>query len=86
MSLSGAVRPVAHAVQRLKEAQKLGFGRAMLPAASIDRQSGFGPGLTGVDQLAGLVASIAASGPKGARAAEGGGRRLAVAADDAVRS
>src|SRR5467141_2621380 len=31
ISLSGAVRPVAQATTRLKEAQKLGFGRAILP-------------------------------------------------------
>src|SRR4249919_3858753 len=34
ISLSGAVRPVAHAQQRLKEAEKLGFGQAVLPPAS----------------------------------------------------
>jgi DNA repair protein RadA/Sms len=34
ISLSGAVRPVAHAQQRLKEAEKLGFGQAVLPAGS----------------------------------------------------
>ena len=31
ISLSGAVRPVAQTAARLKEAQKLGFARAMLP-------------------------------------------------------
>ena len=31
ISLSGAIRPVAHAQQRLKEAAKLGFGQAILP-------------------------------------------------------
>lgn len=33
ISLSGAVRPTAHMGTRLKEAQKLGFKRAVLPAA-----------------------------------------------------
>lgn len=33
ISLSGALRPVAQAENRLKEAQKLGFSRAMLPDA-----------------------------------------------------
>ena len=33
ISLSGAVRPAAHMLARLKEAQKLGFNRALLPAA-----------------------------------------------------
>ncbi len=36
VSLSGAVRPVAHAGQRLKEAEKLGFRQSVLPAASAD--------------------------------------------------
>src|SRR6202022_2253448 len=31
MSLSGAIRPVAQAAARLKEAQKLGFTRAIAP-------------------------------------------------------
>ena len=31
VSLSGALRPVAQAENRLKEAQKLGFSRAILP-------------------------------------------------------
>ena len=31
ISLSGAVRPVAQTSARLKEAAKLGFGRAVLP-------------------------------------------------------
>jgi DNA repair protein RadA/Sms len=34
ISLSGAIRPVAHAQQRLKEAEKLGFGQAVLPQGS----------------------------------------------------
>ena len=33
ISLSGAVRPAGHMVSRLKEAKKLGFKRAILPAA-----------------------------------------------------
>src|SRR5688500_15559144 len=34
VSLSGAIRPVAHTAQRLKEAEKLGFSQAALPSAS----------------------------------------------------
>ncbi|PZO91182.1 MAG: DNA repair protein RadA [Sphingomonas sanxanigenens] len=34
VALSGEVRPVAHAGLRLKEAAKLGFGRALLPSAA----------------------------------------------------
>jgi len=34
VSLSGAVRPAGHTGSRLKEAQKLGFKRAIVPAGS----------------------------------------------------
>jgi DNA repair protein RadA/Sms len=37
VSLTGAVRAVGHTDQRLKEAKKLGFARAALPAAAGDR-------------------------------------------------
>ena len=40
ISLSGATRPVSHAPARLKEAEKLGFGRAILPAGSMARNNG----------------------------------------------
>ncbi|TCD14290.1 DNA repair protein RadA [Oricola cellulosilytica] len=36
VSLSGAIRPVAHAAQRLKEAEKLGFKSAVMPKGSQD--------------------------------------------------
>jgi DNA repair protein RadA/Sms len=35
ISLSGATRPVSHGPSRLREAEKLGFGRAILPTGSI---------------------------------------------------
>jgi DNA repair protein RadA/Sms len=63
ISLSGAVRPVAQAASRLKEAQKLGFARAVMPEAA--RAEGTGePALTieTVGSLASLVADIAARG------------------------
>ena len=87
VSLSGTVRPVAQAGARLKEAEKLGFGRAFtaLPAKSESR-SGKGRGksaddpardsglaLNAVDGLANLVADIAAQGsPARRRAAQAG--------------
>jgi DNA repair protein RadA/Sms len=40
IALSGEVRGVAHAPLRLKEAAKLGFGRALLPASSRDGVTG----------------------------------------------
>ena len=40
ISLSGAVRPAAHMTTRLREAQKLGFRRAILPqAGELDRKA-----------------------------------------------
>jgi len=60
VSLSGAVRPVAHAPARLKEAQKLGFARAMLPAGSATRDVDIASTATGIGQLVELVSAIAA--------------------------
>lgn len=61
ISLSGAVRPVAHAPQRLKEAEKLGFGRAVLPRGSEELAGAIGAGSFQPDMLADLVARIAGS-------------------------
>jgi DNA repair protein RadA/Sms len=59
ISLSGAVRPVGHAPARLREAQKLGFGRAVMPLA---KEAGAAGAAVTVAQLADLVAGIAARG------------------------
>ncbi len=62
VSLSGAVRPVAHAQARLKEAEKLGFGQAVIPGGSED-VTGAMPGKTvQPSMLADLVVRIAGSG------------------------
>jgi DNA repair protein RadA/Sms len=69
VSLSGAVRPVAQAAARLKEAKKLGFARAILPDAA--RAEGRGEGGLALDyvaNLSNLVADIAARGRPPARA------------------
>jgi DNA repair protein RadA/Sms len=60
ISLSGAIRPVAQAAARLKEAQKLGFQRAILPEA-VRQEAGSDPSLTlePVASLSSLVANIA---------------------------
>jgi DNA repair protein RadA/Sms len=60
VSLTGAVRAVGHMDQRLKEAAKLGFARAILPAASLsgDREAE-GIALNPVSQLDELVAWFA---------------------------
>jgi DNA repair protein RadA/Sms len=63
VSLSGAVRPVAQAAARFKEAQKLGFVRAVVPdAARSEAHSELS--LTAVGTLATLVGDIAARGEK----------------------
>jgi DNA repair protein RadA/Sms len=61
VSLSGAVRPVAQTASRLKEAQKLGFVRAIVPEASrAEAPDGFS--LLTIGTLANLVADIARDG------------------------
>jgi DNA repair protein RadA/Sms len=63
VSLSGAIRPVAQAPARLKEAKKLGFARAVLPEAGrAEGTSEQGLSLQAVRGLASLVADIAATG------------------------
>jgi DNA repair protein RadA/Sms len=66
VSLSGSVRPVAHAAARLKEAAKLGFGRAVGPPAGSDSDNGLA--VTSVPSLSSLVADVAASGETQRRA------------------
>jgi DNA repair protein RadA/Sms len=62
VSLSGAVRPVAHASARLKEAEKLGFARAVAPLAGSADETPSAIAATGLAQLSELVARIAAAG------------------------
>jgi DNA repair protein RadA/Sms len=63
ISLSGAVRPVAQTAARLKEAAKLGFGRAVLPESGRGEVgSDAGLSLNTVGGLTSLVAEIAARG------------------------
>ena len=63
ISLSGAVRPVAQTSARLKEAAKLGFGRAVLPESARGEAGGdAGLVLNTVGGLTSLVAEIAARG------------------------
>jgi DNA repair protein RadA/Sms len=61
VSLSGSVRPVAQAAARLKEAQKLGFARAVV-AEAHGSSSEAGLVLVPVSSLADLVSEIRASG------------------------
>ncbi len=61
ISLSGALRPVSQAENRLKEAQKLGFSQAILPAQS---KRGSSPGLTvrEMPDLPGFVGDVFGAG------------------------
>jgi DNA repair protein RadA/Sms len=63
VSLSGAVRPVAQAAARLKEAAKLGFARAVIPqSAAGEGGAELGLALMTVPSLSHLAADIAALG------------------------
>ncbi len=63
ISLSGMVRPVAQAPARLKEAAKLGFGRAVVPESSQSEAGDGAIALTGIGPLMDIVTAIA---PRGA--------------------
>ncbi len=64
ISLSGAVRPVSQTAQRLKEAEKLGFAGAMLPATSAELPKGGNARWTKIEDLPDLVSRIAGSAKK----------------------
>lgn len=61
ISLSGALRPVAQAENRLKEAQKLGFTQAILPEASR-LEAGGGMVLRRITDLTGFVGEVFGAG------------------------
>jgi DNA repair protein RadA/Sms len=69
VSLSGAIRPVAQAAARLKEAAKLGFTRAVMPEAAKAEAGDPALKASTVGNLTHLVADIAALGrpAKGAK-------------------
>jgi len=62
VSLSGAVRPVAQAPARLKEAAKLGFARGVVPESARSEGGETGLKLGEIANLTSLVAKIAARG------------------------
>ena len=68
IGLSGAIRPVSHSGARLKEAAKLGFMRAIAPAAAEapEKSRGADNSLTieGCAHISGLVADIAQLAPR----------------------
>ncbi|MCC4299421.1 DNA repair protein RadA [Aurantimonas coralicida] len=62
ISLSGSVRPVGQAAQRLKEAEKLGFRQAVLPSGSPDLPRTRDMVANDIEALPDLVARVAAGG------------------------
>ncbi len=58
ISLSGAVRPAGHILARLKEAQKLGFKQAFLPAAGDFDANGLKLTLSRVNHVKGLAEAL----------------------------
>nr|WP_111300977.1 DNA repair protein RadA [Paracoccus saliphilus] len=65
ISLSGALRPVAQAENRLKEAQKLGFSQAILPDASKVEgpdKNGSGMALRRITDLTAFVGEVFGAG------------------------
>jgi DNA repair protein RadA/Sms len=51
VGLAGEIRPVAYGLERLREAAKVGFARALIPRANAPRQPVDGLAITVVDNL-----------------------------------
>ena len=64
VSLSGSVRPVSVTAARLREASKLGFEGALMPAGGADHGDGHGLALRRFGHVAEVVADIAARAPR----------------------
>jgi DNA repair protein RadA/Sms len=64
LGLSGAIRPVAQAQARLKEAAKLGFGRAVAPTPRADKGERSGLPTMAIAHITDLVAAVAAERPR----------------------
>jgi DNA repair protein RadA/Sms len=64
LGLSGAIRPVAQAQARLKEAAKLGFAKAVSPAPRAEKGERLPLPTQAVGHITDLVAGIAAERPQ----------------------
>lgn len=64
VGLSGAIRPVAQAGARLKEAEKLGFARAVTPVPRGEAPDPKGLSTAACGHITDLVAGIASSAPR----------------------
>ena len=62
IGLSGAIRPVAQAGSRLKEAQKLGFAKALIPQGRGEGEKALA--VETLRHIADLVAGISAGAPR----------------------
>jgi DNA repair protein RadA/Sms len=58
VGLAGEVRPAPRGQERLREAAKLGFRRALIPTANAPRQPVDGIAVTAVERLGDAVAAI----------------------------
>lgn len=58
VGLAGEIRPVAFGEERLREAVKRGFDRAVVPRANLPKQPIKGMNLTGVDYLRGALEAL----------------------------
>ncbi len=65
VSLSGAIRPVAQAQSRLKEAQKLGFDQAYCPEGNLKDGATRNFAVTGLPELGDFIAKISAKAGAG---------------------
>jgi DNA repair protein RadA/Sms len=64
LGLSGAIRPVAQAQARLKEAAKLGFTRAVAPSARAESKERPPLAVSALGHITDLVAGVAAQRPR----------------------
>jgi len=62
VGLAGEIRPVQRGQERLKEAAKLGFTRAIVPAANKPRQAIAGMDVIAVERLQDAVAYLREQG------------------------
>lgn len=62
VSLSGAVRMVGQSAARMREADRLGFARAVAPQAVADTGAGAGLACSGIPDLGTLVSLVASAG------------------------
>jgi DNA repair protein RadA/Sms len=58
VGLSGEIRPVNSGQERIKEAAKHGFRRAIVPRSNMPKQAPAGMQVIGVDKLAGALEAV----------------------------